>query len=442
MNIRSRGTSVLATLLALAVVCPAWAQSVTDAQNKLLAKRAAEADAFRKLAEAVYGVQITSDTYVRDFITESDQIRSYVDTFVKGVRLGPPRYYEDGVCEVDAEVTVAKLITTLEEAYNAHYKGDDIKITDFQHIKETVQKDVIRATGMGAPRPELPPDLPEGAEEFIEPVPPTYSPPPTIPVPGIWKAVGPQGRLMAIRAARVDAQRQLLERIKGLRLNSNTLVRDFITEYDEIMTQAQGLVIGANEVGRPFLHDDELIAEVTMEVPVEKVITKINELHNSYYRGDEVSSTDIVKLRQTVKRKTFRATGSGVPPHKFVQEARSKGFDIPDWISTRIEAVGEGTDPAIDTAQGKLKARRAAELDAMRKLAEQIYGLRISSTTSVRDFVTEYDEIATQVSGVISGAVTGDPIYTGGVARVTVSIPAADVWRVVHQQMLIIERRG
>jgi hypothetical protein len=79
----------------------------------------------------------------------------------------------------------------------------------------------------------------------------------------------------------------------------------------------------------------------------------------------------------------------------------------------------------------------------MRKLAEQIYGLRISSTTSVRDFVTEYDQIATQVSGVISGAVTSEPVYTpDGTARVTVSIPGADIWLVVHQQMLIVERRG
>src|SRR5438552_9197811 len=94
----------------------------TDAQNKLLAKRAAEADCYRKLAECVYGVQLTSDTYVRDFITESDQIRAGVDTFVRGIRLGTPRYFEDGVCEVDGDVTVAKLITTLKEVHEAHYK--------------------------------------------------------------------------------------------------------------------------------------------------------------------------------------------------------------------------------------------------------------------------------------------------------------------------------
>src|SRR3990172_13043379 len=86
----------LAGLVVLGMVRPVWAQNLaSDAQNKLLAKRAAEADCYRKLAECVYGVRITSDTYVRDFITESDQIRSGIDTFVKGIRLGPPRYFDE-----------------------------------------------------------------------------------------------------------------------------------------------------------------------------------------------------------------------------------------------------------------------------------------------------------------------------------------------------------
>ena len=48
------------------------------------------------------------------------------------------------------------------------------------------------------------------------------------------------------------------------------------------------------------------------------------------------------------------------------------------------------------------QAARAAELDAKRKLVEQVYGLQISSNTSVRDFVTEYDEISAQVSALLA----------------------------------------
>jgi len=60
----------------------------------------------------------------------------------------------------------------------------------------------------------------------------------------------------------------------------------------------------------------------------------------------------------------------------------------------------------------------------------------------VRDFVTQNDEIRTQVDAAIAGAVSGPATYSEGVARVTVSIPAADVWAVVNQQRKIIERHG
>ncbi|MEK6676185.1 MAG: hypothetical protein AABZ47_11095 [Planctomycetota bacterium] len=410
-----------------------------SAQNKLLAKRAAEADCYRKLAESVYGVKITSDTTVRDFVTESDEIRASVDTFIKGVKLGPPRYYEDGACEVPGEVTVAKLVTKLKELHATHYKGNTVKTTDIEQIQQIIQTDIIKAVGNGAPRPELPPDLPAGIEAVIEPLPQGYSPPP-MSVPAIWRSVGPQARLMAERGATLDAVRKLLEQIKGLRLTSDTLVRDFITESDEISAHAAGIVVGAQEVGK-YLHTDELIVDVTVEIPLEKVITRIKELHSEHYHGNKVTTTDITNVKKSIVRETVQATGSGVPAKRFIQQATSAGFQMPEWVADRVEVVGQGTDPAIDTAQGKLKAARAAEMDGMRKLAEQINGLRISSNTTVQDFVTQNDEIRSQVDALLAGAVSDPATFAEGIAKVRISIPAGNVWTVVNQHQIIIARR-
>ena len=45
-------------MVGFALVMPAFAQDAAkEAQNKLLAKRAAEADAYRKLAETIKGLQ-------------------------------------------------------------------------------------------------------------------------------------------------------------------------------------------------------------------------------------------------------------------------------------------------------------------------------------------------------------------------------------------------
>ena len=65
--------------------------------------------AYRKLAESIKGLQIKSDTHVKDFVTESDVIEADLNAFIRGVRLGEPTWYEDLSCEVPAEVTVAKV---------------------------------------------------------------------------------------------------------------------------------------------------------------------------------------------------------------------------------------------------------------------------------------------------------------------------------------------
>jgi hypothetical protein len=401
-----------------------------DAQQKLLAVRAAKADCYRQLAETVYGVQITSDTYVRDFVTESDEIRTSVDAFVRGVKLGQPTFYEDGSAEVPASVKVAKIVTMLKEVHTAHYKGNKVTTTDIEQIKQRVHTEEFHVIGSGAPRPELPPDLPEGVEDMIDPLPSGFAPKVKT-IPAIWKTVSPQARLMAQRAARVDAMRQLLERIMGVRITSDTLVRDFVTESDEISARAQGIVIGASEVGT-YLHEDELIVEVTMAVPVEKVITTIKELHSTHYQGRKVTTTDITNIKKAVKRDVFEATGAGVPPARFVQQAIQSGYEMPTWFAEPITVYGECTDDAIDTPQGKLMAARCARLDAYRNLGEQVYGLQIDSSTYVRDFVTESDEIQTRMQAVIRGATFDQPEYSGGTARVKAYLPAAEIWAVVN----------
>ena len=246
---------------------------------------------------------------------------------------------------------------------------------------------------------------------------------------------------MAARAAELDAKRKLLERILGVRINSNTLVRDFVTEYDEIRANADGIIFGARQKGRPYYHTNELIVDVTVEVPTEQVITTIKELHTRHYQGNRVSGTDIVNIKRTIRKKTFEAVGSGCPRAQFIQQAAaSTGVISPDWIAQVIRVTGNGTDPAIATPQGKLKAARAAELDAKRKLVEQVHGLRIDSSTLVRDFVTEYDEIRSQVNSVLIGAVVESTQWGDGQAMVTVTLPARDVWSVVHGHWIIVHR--
>jgi len=75
----------------------------------------------------------------------------------------------------------------------------------------------------------------------------------------------PQARPNALRAAQVDAYRNLLEVINGVRVDSATTIRDFTVESDVVNTQVQGMVRGAKVMKQEYLSDGTV--EVTVRMP-------------------------------------------------------------------------------------------------------------------------------------------------------------------------------
>ncbi len=80
--------------------------AVNQAQARLMAERAAKLDGYRNLLEQAYGVQITSASTVRDFILQSDAIKSRVEAFIKGAKVVDTRHLSDGSVEVEMEMTL------------------------------------------------------------------------------------------------------------------------------------------------------------------------------------------------------------------------------------------------------------------------------------------------------------------------------------------------
>jgi hypothetical protein len=74
----------------------------------------------------------------------------------------------------------------------------------------------------------------------------------------------PQARPMALRAAQLDAYRNILEVVKGVRVSSTTLVEDYVTKSDIIRTKVDGLVKGAQIVKKEYLSDGTV--EVTLRM--------------------------------------------------------------------------------------------------------------------------------------------------------------------------------
>ncbi len=114
-----------------------------------------------------------------------------------------------------------------------------------------------------------------------------------------------------------------------------------------------------------------------------------------------------------------------------------RGGSVPGWASQVAQATGVGAPtPNMPPAQARLNAGRAARLDAMRKLAEQIHGLQLSSRTSVRDFVTENDEVRTQLEVYMKGVrETAVRYLPDGTAEVDLEIPLQGVYDIVRPHL-------
>jgi hypothetical protein len=76
----------------------------------------------------------------------------------------------------------------------------------------------------------------------------------------------PNARPMALRAAQIDAYRNLLEVINGVRIDATTTVKDFVVESDIINTQVQGIVKGTKVLKQEYMSDGTV--EVTVRMPL------------------------------------------------------------------------------------------------------------------------------------------------------------------------------
>jgi hypothetical protein len=100
-------------------------------------------------------------------------------------------------------------------------------------------------------------------------------------------------------------------------------------------------------------------------------------------------------------------TNAGLPASIAVGTYCERACERPTAVVSRIQAVGYGSQGSYTqytAAQQKLMAMRAAEVDAYRKLAEQIQGFRISGSTTVAAFAIQNDTVRTYVDSFIRGA--------------------------------------
>lgn len=107
--------------------------------------------------------------------------------------------------------------------------------------------------------------------------------------------------------------------------------------------------------------------------------------------------------------------------------------NLADKLGVEFVDLKQGFEPVSETEYGakfgavaRLTTLRAAKVDALRRLAEQIYGSVIDSKTTIKDMAAEYDIVTTRVEGVVKGAeLVGVKYYSDGSVCATMRINGA-----------------
>lgn len=107
-------------------------------QRRLMTMRASKLDAYRALAEQVYGVRIKGNTTVGALVAQNDGYRVYVDAYLRGARVVSVTPMAEGNYETEVEIEmpadfarrVASTAASSSEgaarsmAYNSFYYAD------------------------------------------------------------------------------------------------------------------------------------------------------------------------------------------------------------------------------------------------------------------------------------------------------------------------------
>ena len=116
-----------------------------------------------------------------------------------------------------------------------------------------------------------------------------------------------------------------------------------------------------------------------------------------------------------------------------------------DIIIVNVTGYGAPKNTFANAAQRRLMTLRASELDAYRKLAEQVAGIYIQGDSDLNNYMAGNDRLRTQLNSFIQGAsITNQEILEDGVGvtQMTMQVSRSQLIRMIERETNQPNRRG
>lgn len=120
--------------------------------------------------------------------------------------------------------------------------------------------------------------------------------------------------------------------------------------------------------------------------------------------GIQMPSSGLVNSNSQYTEDQNTAAASVIEVQKAVERLPVKVVEIPTITGVGFSAVS--IQPGKNLNQKRILAIKAARLDALRQLTEQIHGIQLAGSTKIAEAIVQSDTLRADIQGVILGART------------------------------------
>lgn len=236
----------------LILLCLLVSSGALAGNKKLMTVNAAKVVAERAIVESVIGIKVRSQERVEDLVAQDVTVDAKTAAAIKGIEYSDIVYDpEKDIAQVEASIQLGRVTNIIGK--NIDFGGK-----------------TIRRVGFATSTPAM------------------------------------AGPLRALRAAEMDAYKQLAKVIIGFKIDSNTSVKNYILESDTIRAKMMAAIYGAELVN--YRWDEEGDAYVTMRL-----------------RFGEVE--DVIGQKLLYDNEVIEVEGAGAQVDDFSQAPASDGAD-------------------------------------------------------------------------------------------------------------------
>jgi hypothetical protein len=362
MALRTRIAAVVVlTAWAAGMAVPAWGGPPATAttaspsnaggfisknNNKDPAAQEARARAYAQLYKSLEELQVTPEQRVGEFLSSGADRRARVYEAVRrAVRATSAQVYSDGVTAVQVELPVREAVRALAEACRAENGAVGFQPEDFDKIVLYTDRESL--WGFGSAKEPVEAVLGSGG-------------------PAGWSDLGVFGRLKVRHEATENGYRQILERVRGLRISPTRTVGEFLGSDQRIAADIE-VFIRAHPAGEAR-YLPERICEVDVSLPQAALTGELKSLANAY----EVAAFPAAGFNEVslnAAGPVLEVTGVAVP-QPAARTTEPAGTVVALWTRT---AEAELPEAVVDAQQGRLLAARAALAVAREEIREEIY---------------------------------------------------------------------